>query len=158
VAIRKDLVSKIEGLGIDLFNPMPHLNMEFSELGIKFNQISDGDDVKIDLPEVAGKLWHKCLPGNALSSVPESKGNFFNDIKVSKDEILPTLASQNKIYHADLPRRLNDIEYKKGTTFPIDYNFMTSKFFYICGMSVPPVMTAQIATRIKEQWFDRMTS
>jgi DNA (cytosine-5)-methyltransferase 1 len=27
---------------------------------------------------------------------------------------------------------------------------------YICGMSVPPVMMAQIANRVKEYWLDKL--
>lgn len=35
----------------------------------------------------------------------------------------------------------------------IDYNFKTTEPKYIIGMSVPPVMIAQIANEIKKQWF-----
>lgn len=37
-------------------------------------------------------------------------------------------------------------------TFPQDYNFMDQDPKYICGMSVPPVMMAQIASSVYEQW------
>ena len=39
-------------------------------------------------------------------------------------------------------------------TFPQDYNFLNLSPQYICGMSVPPVMMAQISTQVKEQWLD----
>ena len=39
-------------------------------------------------------------------------------------------------------------------TYPIDYNFQGNKPQYLIGMSVPPVMTAQVATRVFEQWLD----
>lgn len=42
------------------------------------------------------------------------------------------------------------------STFPQDYNFCGLSPHYICGMSVPPVMMAQIATRIYEQWLSKL--
>jgi DNA (cytosine-5)-methyltransferase 1 len=35
----------------------------------------------------------------------------------------------------------------------MDYNFKKIDPQYLIGMSVPPVMTAQIATEIYNQWF-----
>jgi DNA (cytosine-5)-methyltransferase 1 len=36
-------------------------------------------------------------------------------------------------------------------TFPIDYNFLNNPFKYMIGMSVPPVMVAQIASQLYSQ-------
>jgi len=149
IGLRNDLRHQ---LGLDV---IPEIDLKFREKGILFGEISDNQDQTIDLPPVAGKLWHDCQAGQSLSTVPESKGSFFNDIKVHKEEILPTMASQNKVYHSDIPRRLNNKEYLLGTTFPVDYNTSEMKAFYICGMSVPPVMTAQIAKRIYDQWLSK---
>ena len=43
-------------------------------------------------------------------------------------------------------------------TFPVDYNFSNVAFKYLIGMSVPPVMVAQIATKIHEQWQNIFTN
>jgi len=157
IALRKDLATPFLKQ-VDLFCIQPELKMEFKGKEILFSEISDSTDTRVDLPSVAGKLWHSCASGESLSTVPESNGNFFNDIKVSQNKVLPTLASQNKIYHSDIPRRLNDLEYFLGSTFPVDYNTISMKAFYICGMSVPPVMVAQIATNIWEQWLSKITA
>ena len=37
-------------------------------------------------------------------------------------------------------------------TFPQDYNFLKQDVKYVCGMSVPPVMMAQIADQVYIQW------
>lgn len=37
-------------------------------------------------------------------------------------------------------------------TFPEDYDFMNNQVGYVCGMSVPPNMMANIATEIWRQW------
>ena len=99
---------------------------------------------------------YKELLTNTNQNYEKSNGNFFNEIKVSKKQTLPTLSSQNKIYHSDIPRRLNNVEYFKGSTFPFDYNTCKMKAFYMCGMSVPPVMMAQISSQIYEQWLSRI--
>ena len=54
------------------------------------------------------------------------------------------------------PRHLNMIEFISGSTFPNDYNFNKVNASYLMGMSVPPVMTAQIATNIFEQWLNKL--
>lgn len=38
-------------------------------------------------------------------------------------------------------------------TYPQDYEFNGMDARYLIGMSVPPVMTAQIAHQINLQWF-----
>ena len=47
---------------------------------------------------------------------------------------------------------MNDKEVLKCSSFPLDYRPLDQKIKYIAGMSVPPVMTAQIATRIYKEW------
>ena len=52
----------------------------------------------------------------------------------------------------DLNMKGTDNEYKIIGTYPLDYNFKKIEPKYLIGMSVPPVMTAQIATEIYNQW------
>lgn len=44
----------------------------------------------------------------------------------------------------------------KVSSFPLDYDFGSQKPHYICGMSVPPIMIAQIATQVYEQWLTKI--
>ena len=37
-------------------------------------------------------------------------------------------------------------------TFPEDYDFMDQEVNYVCGMIVPPVMMANIASEVYRQW------
>jgi len=57
--------------------------------------------------------------------------------------------------HYNGERYCSDDEYKQIGTYPMDYNFKKIKPKYLIGMSVPPVMTAQIATEIYNQWFKK---
>ena len=54
--------------------------------------------------------------------------------------------------HYLAPFELTKNEYCKIGTFPLDYNFKNIDPKYLIGMSVPPVMTAQIAHQIYLQW------
>lgn len=36
------------------------------------------------------------------------------------------------------------------------YNFAGQSSHYVCGMSVPPIMMAQIANQIYEQWLSKI--
>ena len=53
-------------------------------------------------------------------------------------------------------RGCDRLQYSDGDTinvqtFPQDYDFCGQRVRYICGMSVPPVMMAQVATQVYEQ-------
>jgi DNA (cytosine-5)-methyltransferase 1 len=54
------------------------------------------------------------------------------------------------------PKKYNEIEVIKIGTFPLDCNFKELAPKYLIGMSVPPVMTAQISHQIKLQWLDKI--
>lgn len=42
------------------------------------------------------------------------------------------------------------------STFPQDYHFLNQSPHYICGMSVPPVMMAHVASRIWKYWLSKL--
>jgi DNA (cytosine-5)-methyltransferase 1 len=159
VAIRKDLVSKIEGVGIDLFNPMPHLNFEFNESNIFFKDIyHDYSDSQITGRVL--EIFNEARKGETdLRYAAErlsGKQDFFSYKLTYMDSIPLTIVANDNVIVFEEKRYRNFDELCKCGSYPKDYNFIKNKPKYLIGMSVPPVMTAQIATRIKEQWFDRM--
>ena len=54
------------------------------------------------------------------------------------------------------PKVYNNLEVIQIGSYPLDYNFNGIEPKYLIGMSVPPVMTAQIANQIKLQWLDKL--
>jgi DNA (cytosine-5)-methyltransferase 1 len=60
---------------------------------------------------------------------------------------LYTLFSIQKLY--------TDLEMKLCSSFPVDYNNMNQSVNYVVGMSVPPIMTANIAKRIYNYWLSK---
>jgi site-specific DNA-cytosine methylase len=65
----------------------------------------------------------------------------------------PTLTASVTHYHYKYARKLNNCEMGLGGSFPADYDFKKMQPRYLIGMSVPPIMTAQIANQIFIQWF-----
>lgn len=50
----------------------------------------------------------------------------------------------------------NNTEFRLVGSYPLDYNFKSIRPQYLIGMSVPPVMTAQIANQIHKQWLSKL--
>jgi DNA (cytosine-5)-methyltransferase 1 len=158
IALRKDLAKQFLHWE-DMFTEVPKIEMEFNEKEIPFKEIEDNTDFKTLNHLAVSKLWDLCLPGNSFSTVHE-KGSFFNGSKADKERALPTLTAQpggtRGVWHYNIKRPINDIEIKKSGSYPLDYNFLKLPVIYLIGMSVPPVMTAQVASNIYEQWLSKL--
>lgn len=72
---------------------------------------------------------------------------------LSKESIAPTIVSGNEyIYFHEFLRASKEDLCQIGS-YPMDYDFLDVDPKYLIGMSVPPIMTAQIAYQIRKQWF-----
>jgi len=156
IALRKDLAGQFM-VQKDMFTMVPELDLRFDESGITYGEIEE-----IGLPEehVFPSL-EKLLPltkeGQNVSDV-HPKGHMFNYNKAHRKQVLPTITAHIQgggTYHYSVLRKLSKNENLQAGTYPMDYDFIKLEPKYLIGMSVPPVMTAQIATRIYEQWISK---
>jgi len=76
----------------------------------------------------------------------------FNANFLYKNKPANTITGDDQCVLYDIKRNRNKKEILSCGTFPKDYQFLKTKHDYLIGMSVPPVMTAQIADRIYNQW------
>ncbi len=108
---------------------------------------------------IVSEYWDKVKEGQSFS-VAHIKGSYFGDYKESLNKPLQTIIGEPNHggWHPHIKRMLNPNELCIGGTFPIDYNFSVMKEKYLIGMSVPPVMVAQIATQIWEQWLSKINA
>ena len=60
------------------------------------------------------------------------------------------------MYRAYDRLHFTDNDFLNAGSYPKDYNFNGTQLHYLIGMSVPPVMTAQIATKIYNQWLSKI--
>ena len=138
--------------------------LNFSEEPIPFGKIVD----KYSKSGVPQKLWPsiiKRLPfvefGDQNLKFADAKyrglktfNAFFSTNVLYDHEVAPTLTSSGSTVYWSEKRGLNELEIKRMSSFPLDFDFCGSDPRYVCGMSVPPVMMAKIASEIKRQWFE----
>ena len=95
------------------------------------------------------KWWDKVPVGKAIKHI-HPKGNFFSYYKVDPGQPINTVGGAkekaSQMMHHKFPRYLNDEEITLASSFPLDYK--TKNSLYVCAMSVPPVMMANISNRI----------
>lgn len=161
VCLRKDLVGKVPCWS-DLFEKYPKLDMEFNEHPIMFGECADykGREIK---SKVMRTLWDNRKYGDLTQSEANErlygKRINFNQSYVYLDKICPTLTRKEScLLHFEKPLYLSASEVCCISSFPQDYNFVGQSPQYICGMSVPPVMMAQVAKRIYEQWLSKINA
>jgi DNA (cytosine-5)-methyltransferase 1 len=135
----------------------PKLKMDFDEKPILFSEYRNNSSIIIDKQDtVKASLWYKVQKGSCFSKYHKT-GSFFNDFKLSENDICPTLTADpsHGPWDYELCRMLDSKELIQVGSYPLDYNFEQIEPKYLIGMSVPPVMTAQIAHQIYLQWFEK---
>lgn len=161
LAIRKDIADPFLEQ-FDMFMVSPKINLEFNEPAIIFNEFyQPGVD---DRPASKGKMfeyWN--LRGENDKSFCDTltrefnRTSCFNNVYIHQNEVPSTYTSNGDCFYLHNEyRKPNKFESCCIGSYPQDYNFLNSQYHYLIGMSVPPVMTAQIASRIYEQWLSQI--
>ena len=157
IAMRKDLAKPFL-YSPDMFTVIPKLELSFNEKRIVYKEFADYNGCEIS--KYAKKAWdyRKVGDKNIADSKYHAKMKIsdMNTSYVYDDKVCQTLTSKG-VYGSLLfskPIRLSKAEFCKIGAFPLDYHFMND-FGYLIGMSVPPVMIAQIATEIFNQWISK---
>lgn len=156
IAVRKDLAKHFL-YDLDMFTRVPKIEMNFNENEIPYREIrqNEGNSDALGLSKMISKYWNLTSPGKSFSE-NHPKGSYFNEVKTHPDKVLPTLRASGLPYDYKIERTLYDDEIKMAGSYPMDYDPANNKISYLVGMSVPPVMTAQIATKIYEQWLSKL--
>ena len=140
---------------------LPKLKLEFDEKPIVFGEVYEkGEYTHFTKNEEIMNLWNKrtpkdtklCQINGRLNNKPNS---LFNNLIRKNDVCYTVTAADNNILF-DEPRYLYDSEVIKIGTYPLDYSYKSIEPKYLIGMSVPPVMTAQISHQIYLQWLSKL--
>ena len=148
IGMRKDLSNNFNKK-IGLINNLPFLDLTFNEKKILLKEIiNQPNDEYVQLTDYIKKRWNKTKVGKYLTKFQSG----YN--KVSLNQVCPVISSGcYPLFHPHEQRSLGKKEVFLIHSFPIDYNTLDfKKYHYIPVMSVPPVMMAQIANRIYNQW------
>ena len=157
VCLRKDIAAPfIQSL--DLFTEGPYINLDFNEKEIPIGEFADYQGRP--LSQEIKRLWDEKKFGETdlryANERLKGKQSFFGEKLLYPDRLCHTLTAGCHLHHFDKPVDLSEYEVKCVSSFPQDYDFGEEKPEYICGMSVPPVMMAQVASRVYDQWLSRI--
>jgi len=161
IALRKNLAQPFLHFA-DMFTELPKIEISFNEKEISFKKVKDKNNNDYPISDFYKTLWEKRQKGDAsfanINGRERGKENTgFGTNFLYDDNVCGTLTTKKDCYCLfDEPRYTSDTEAKKIGSYPQDYNFLGLKPNYLIGMSVPPVMTAQISTKIYEQWLSKL--
>ena len=160
IAMRKDISFNFMEQ-VDMFQFAPKLDLNFNEKLIRFGEYREDIGSKNGVSEERKRLLGLCIQSDkCISDINErenGKVSGFNALIIKDNEVCPTITSGEKNYRYYDKLSMTDGDYKLTGSYAFDYNFNGNDVKYLVGMSVPPVMTAQIATRIYNQWLSKLT-
>jgi DNA (cytosine-5)-methyltransferase 1 len=134
------------------------LSLQFNEKQITFKDVIDTDIGKPITGKML-KIWEnrneKDDDLGAICVRMEGKQNYFGSKLQKLNKVSNTIiaSSASPLLHTTKPNHISKLEACSIGSFPRDYLFYSIEPKYLIGMSVPPVMTAQIANQIYLQWF-----
>jgi len=158
IALRNDLAPKFMEQ-IDMFQQAPKLNLNFNETPILFKEIIDKKGR--NLSDNMKKVWEHRKEGDSAMQQGSvrltGKSTYFSQSYLYQNKTPGTLTShEDSQVLFDAPKYTSKDEACKIGSYPLDYDFGGKKPHYMIGMSVPPIMTAQISSRIYEQWLSKI--
>ena len=134
---------------------LPKLVLDFDETPITYGMIED-DDCSNKVTPCDDKVFDLIPPGyNFDHYKPHWR---FDSTKLRPDTVPATLTAGGRLYHYRLHKGISDREICLIGSFPLDYNFGSKNRQWFVGMSVPPVMMAQISHQIHQQWLSKINT
>ncbi len=138
---------------------LPPVKLSFNEPPILFGDIIDKTDQKNNLPPFAQKAYEVRRPEDSriydTNRREFGKNSGYTNFWTPEDKVCHTLCT-TELYLTSIPRSMNETELLKVSTFPQDYDYPNiGRLRFLTGMSVPPVMTAQVAHQIAVQVFGK---
>ena len=134
----------------------PKLRLSFNEPPIRFGDVRSERGIPIRGDRLMAELIKKRRIGDRcfadISMRERGKYTMFTNPIVGDERVAPTNVSSATAVRFCDGMKYSDHDYIVTQTFPEDYDFMDQSVTYVCGMSVPPVMMANIASEIYTQW------
>lgn len=135
ICLRKELAEQFLHQQ-DMFTIMPKIEISFNE------------------PLISIRSFAKGIPKKDTQNYSEKR---FGDVMLDLDRPSNTIATDINRYWLDEDTLIDKDTVSQIGSYPIDYDHLSfNNPQYLIGMSVPPVMTAQIASRIYEQWLSKL--
>ena len=143
IARRKDLM-------------LPRIEMKFNEAPIYFGEVRSEHGKPINPDTNVYRLMQKRRPEDKklghISLRWKGVEQGFTSPIVRDNEVALTLCAAGGMLRDCDCTYASEEDCRNIQTFPQDYDFGKEDPVYVCGMSVPPVMMANIATEVYRQW------
>jgi len=134
IALRNDLSENFME-SVDMFTEAPKLDLIFKE------------------KEIPIKIFAKGKPKKPTQNYSEDR---FGDVMLDLNRASNTIATDINRYWLDENTLIDKNTVSLIGSYPLDYNHLDfNNPQYLIGMSVPPVMVAQVASNIYQQWISK---
>ena len=145
-------IARREDLGL------PKLEMRFDQEPILFKDVREEHGKPIKKDSQYAKLLKYRRPSDRCIAdinqrITRKSGGFSVPINHDNEPTQTITAGGSLLRYCD-GLKMSDRDIINCQTFPQDYDFMDQKVQYVCGMSVPPVMMANIASSFYGQLFE----
>lgn len=132
------------------------LNLAFHYDPIPFGKIRDENGIEVG-GEVMKSLLMKAKKqdkkiGDVYARYNHGQLKYFDEAILHDEDVCITLTSGGDKFRYCDRKKCTDNDFRHMQTFPEDYDFNGNDVHYVCGMSVPPNMMANIATEVYNQW------
>jgi DNA (cytosine-5)-methyltransferase 1 len=137
----------------------PKLKLQFNHKLITFGEVRTKKGKPFIKPNgVYETLLKSRMPTDTciadISMRLRNRNTGFNNPINNDDRVASTLISGGRAFRGCDGLNMTDDDCRNIQTFPQDYDFGNEDVKYICGMSVPPNMMANIAIQIYNQWLN----
>ena len=135
----------------------PALSLRFNNDIIPFGKVRTEHGVPLNGGTVIKNLADAAIEGETTLAetakrIAGEKNKYFTQIVDWDKDVCRTIESSSRHIRGCDKMLMSDEDIRRAQTFPEDYDFCGNDPCYVCGMSVPPNMMANIATEVYEQW------
>jgi DNA (cytosine-5)-methyltransferase 1 len=131
------------------------LDMSFDYCPVTYGEIKTG---KLTQMKPGGQYYQLLLQAKTtdksigdINQRVNNKVNGFQSYIIHDDSVIPTIRSKPDIIDFEAKAYISKETIIRSQTFPQDFNFINntySNISYVCGMSVPPIMTKRVVERL----------
>jgi len=137
------------------------LDLRFNEKQVNYGEIRINGFNDKSFTDYDLNVWNKKINGDRdyAQTLQRTENRLcnWNSKFIYDNEVCQTILSTegSKLISFSEPKKVTNSEMQMIQTYPLDYNFNGIEPKYLIGMSVPPVMCAQIANQINLQWLNQ---
>ena len=134
----------------------PKLRLQFNEKPILFGEVRSEHGKPFTKPGIYQELLRQRKPGDfSIADITKrvrGRESGYNNTIFHDEDVAYTCVSSGCHFRMCDGLCMSDADYRNCQSFPQDYDFGNQSAQYICGMSVPPVMMAQVSAEVYNQW------